>query len=264
MLPIDSFLQYPTDEIICAFSTKRSRMGVSKENYSSLNINPFCGDEPAAVAENTTLLANALSLPQSRIVLPRQVHTDKLAFIDNDFLSKNEDNRKNLLDGVDAVATGLCNVCVGVSTADCVPVLLYDKDHTFVAAVHAGWRGTVMRIAQTTIVKLCAMFNCRPENVMAVIGPSISMEAFEVGDEVYETFADNGFQMEGISRMIGGRWHIDLWESNRRQLIEAGVYDDNIHVAGICTFRNYQNFFSARRLTINSGRIYSGIFKKLL
>ena len=122
----------------------------------------------------------------------------------------------------------------------------------------------MMRITQTAVAKVCAMFNCRPENMMAMIGPSISMEAFEVGDEVYETFVGNGFQMEDISCRIGGRWHIDLWESNRRQLIEAGVYSENIHLAGICTFHNHQDFFSARRLTINSGRIYSGIFKKSL
>ena len=260
MLPIDSFLQYPTDENVCAFSTKRRGMGASKGKYSCLNVNPFCGDDPVAVAENMNLLANVLELPVSHIVLPHQVHTDKIAMIGNDFFDRNEDERKNFLDGVDVVATGLRNVCVGVSTADCVPLLLYDKGLSFVAAVHAGWRGTVVRIAQTAAVKVCEVFNCRPENMKAVIGPSISMDAFEVGDEVYEAFSVKGFRMDRISQRVGGRWHIDLWEANRRQLIEAGVNDENIHVAGICTFGNNNDFFSARRQTINSGRIFSGIF----
>ena len=260
MLPIDSFLQYPTDENVCAFSTKRRGMGASKGKYSCLNVNPFCGDDPVAVAENMNLLANVLELPVSHIVLPHQVHTDKIAMIGNDFFFFFLDERKNFLDGVDVVATGLRNVCVGVSTADCVPLLLYDKGLSFVAAVHAGWRGTVVRIAQTAAVKVCEVFNCSPENMKAVIGPSISMDAFEVGDEVYEAFSANGFRMNCMSQRVGSRWHIDLWEANRRQLIEAGVNDENIHVAGICTFGNNKDFFSARRQTINSGRIFSGIF----
>jgi copper oxidase (laccase) domain-containing protein len=107
-------------------------------------------------------------------------------------------------------------------------------------------------------------YECTPNNIVAVIAPGISMEAFEVGNEVYNTFNESGFPMEKIARLYptargGSKWHIDLWEANRLQLIECGIPERNISTAGICTYREHDRFFSARRLGIESGRIFSGI-----
>ena len=93
------------------------------------------------------------------------------------------------------------------------------------------------------------------------------MDAFEVGDEVYAEFSRAGFEMEKIARHYpaadgGEKWHIDLWEANRLQLIEAGIPSNRIEVAGICTWTRHREFFSARRLGINSGRIFNGIINK--
>ena len=93
----------------------------------------------------------------------------------------------------------------------------------------------------------------------AVVGPGISLESFEVGDEVYDEFGREGFPMEEIARRYGEKWHIDLWKANTLQLEGEGVRSENIEVAGICTYKNYDRFFSARRLSINSGRILTGI-----
>ena len=86
--------------------------------------------------------------------------------------------------------TNESNVCIGVSTADCIPILLYDTEHHAAAAIHAGWRGTVKHIVMKTIKEMGVVFNSVPQNLKAVIGPGISLDNFEVGDEVYEKFAN--------------------------------------------------------------------------
>ena len=105
------------------------------------------------------------------------------------------------------------------------------------------------------------------KDITAIIGPGISQDAFEIGDEVYDEFARAGFEMGKIARRYpaadgGERWHIDLWEANSRLLQQCGVERERIDIAGICTFTHHEEFFSARRLGINSGRIFSGIMAR--
>jgi YfiH family protein len=199
--------------------------------------------------------------------LPRQTHGNEVLVIDEEFISLGEDERVAALHGVDAVVTALPRTCIGVSTADCIPLLLHDTRLSIVAAVHAGWRGTVANIAAKCIEKMQERYGCQSKDITAIIGPGISLDAFEIGDEVYAEFSRAGFEMGKIARRYpaadgGERWHIDLWEANRLQLIEAGLSNDRIEVAGICTWTRHEEFFSARRLGINSGRIFNGIMLK--
>ncbi len=150
------------------------------------------------------------------------------------------------------------SLCIGVSTADCIPVLLYDAKHDAIAAVHAGWRGTVKRIVEHTIQHMQQVFATQPADLHAVIGPGISCNAFEVGDEVYETFRAAGFDMSAIS-CYKDKWHIDLKACNRLQLLHAGLQDENIQTTNVCTYTRFEDYFSARRLGLNSGRIFTGI-----
>jgi copper oxidase (laccase) domain-containing protein len=101
-------------------------------------------------------------------------------------------------------------------------------------------------------------FGTCPEDVSCIIGPGISGKAFEVGDEVYEAFEKAGFPMEQISKRYE-KWHIDLPECNRLQLVAAGIPEAQIAVSPVCTFQQSDTFFSARRLSIHSGRIFTGI-----
>ena len=150
------------------------------------------------------------------------------------------------------------SLCIGVSTADCIPVLLYDAKHDAIAAVHAGWRGTVKRIIEHTIQHMQQVFATQPADLHAVIGPGISCDAFEVGDEVYETFRAAGFDMSAIS-CYKDKWHIDLKACNRLQLLHAGLQNKNIQATNVCTYTRFEDYFSARRLGLNSGRIFTGI-----
>lgn len=185
----------------------------------------------------------ALGLRLEDLALPRQVHSDNVCWM-------REAGRP---EATDAVITDKPGLCVCVKTADCIPVLLYDTRQHIVAAVHAGWRGTVARIVQKTIKQMNPL---NPKGLHAIIGPGISLEWFEVGDEVYEAFKAAGFPMERIAKRLGC-WHIDLWEANRWLLEEMGVED--IFIEGTCT-RTSPDFYSARRETIDTGRNYNGIY----
>jgi YfiH family protein len=140
---------------------------------------------------------------------------------------------------------------------------LYDPIHQAIAAIHAGWRGTVARIVQKTIVAMNEAFDTEAENLKAIIGPGISQAAFEVGNEVYEAFQQAGSPMAEIATQYktpqSSKWHIDLWAANFIQLEEVGLPLASIQVSGICTFTEHERFFSARRLGIESGRIFNGI-----
>ena len=257
---------------VTAFSSTRHG-GVSRGQYAEFNINHYCGDDENNVAVNRQVLCEQLGIALAQLVYPHQTHGTTVRQIGREFISLPDNIRDMILDGVDAVTTDVPQVCIGVSTADCIPILLADSDHHAVAAIHAGWRGTVARIVRATIESMMKSFGTQPENLKAVIGPGISEKNFEVGDEVYKAFAEAGFDMNEIAkrypvmnRNSGNedkehpmRWHIDLWECNKRQLLECGLQDGNITVSGICTYDNVEDYFSARRLGTASGRIFTAI-----
>ena len=243
---------------VTAFSSTRHG-GVGKGNYASFNINYYCGDREEDIMANRKALCQLLGIDDSCLVYPHQTHGDVVKTIDSQWMEALSPAEKRYnLDGVDAVMTNLSGVCIGVSTADCIPILLYDGTHHACCAVHAGWRGTVKRIVQKAVEAMASTYGTSPQQLKAVIGSGISLKSFEVGDEVYEQFAQAGFDMARIACKYE-KWHIDLWECNKRQLMEVGVPETDIHVAGICTYIHHDDFFSARRLGINSGRIFSGI-----
>ena len=247
---------YDLGPSVTAFSTTRHG-GVSTGSYGTFNINGYCGDQPEAVAENRRLLAAALPVADVRhIILPHQVHDSVVKVIDEASLG-----RQDLLEGVDALMTRQTGVCIGVSTADCIPIIIYDPLQHCAVAVHAGWRGTVKRIVEKTVGLMVTDFGSDSSELRAVIGPGISLKNFEVGQEVYDEFQSAGFPMERIAVKYA-KWHIDLPLCNRLQLESAGVRAENIDEAGLCTYDRVDDYFSARRLGIASGRIYTGIVLK--
>jgi len=270
------------------FVTTR-RGGVSWGPYASFNCSPYTQDASIHVMQNQSQLLYLVQHPVRQLVLPHQVHGCEIQTIGADFLTRPQEEQRTLLEGVDALITREPGVCIGVTTADCVPVLLCDVKRRVVAAVHAGWKGTVKHIVALTMQRLHAQFGTEGPDVLAAIGPSISLSSFEVGDDVVEAFREAGFAVDALARRfpvshglsagtsssavvsssvdvsspaedyVSGKYHIDLWEANRRELLEAGVPAAQIETAGICTYQHYDQFFSARRLGIDSGRILSGI-----
>ena len=248
---------YNLGDGVTAFSSMRQG-GYSRGNYGEFNINCYCGDDQDAIRKNRVALCHLLDISDDHLLMPHQVHLTEMAVVDEAFLRKTAEERQQALEGIDALMTNIEEVCIGVSTADCIPVLLYDPEHRAVCAIHAGWRGTVKRITEQAVQKMIAVYGSRPADMVAQIGPGISLDSFEVGDEVYETFANEGFPMELISKKRD-KWHIDLPTCNRLQLESMGVPAQHISVSPVCTFKQTDSFFSARRLGINSGRIFTAI-----
>jgi len=238
--------------------------GISIGNYASMNLGEYCGDDPEAVRYNWKSLSNVFSIPFERIFTPFQIHGDVVRILDDEFLSLPEKEQRDSLHGVDALITDVPGVCIAVTTADCVPLLLYCPDKEVIAAVHAGWRGTVQKIAVKTVEMLVHEYGCDPNQIYVGIAPSISQDSFEVGEEVVDAFRLIGTDMAKVLNRNAetGKAHIDLWEANRLQLLSAGISSDRIEIAGICTFIHSDDFFSARRLGIDSGRMLSGIMIK--
>lgn len=257
MLGYGVLSSYPN--ISCFVTTRHG--GCSQGNYASFNCTPYTGDDTECVQRNQEILCSSLPQRPKALIIPYQTHDTKVLAIDEAFLQANKEERHTLLQGIDALITHEPGYCLCISTADCIPILLYDKEHQAIAAIHAGWRGTVNHILRHALGKMQALYGTDGKDIIACIGPGISLPAFEVGDEVYETFRENGFQMEYISewKPETHKYHIDLWAANRLQLLDFGVPSAQIETADICTFAQHEDFFSARRLGIKSGRILSGI-----
>lgn len=189
-----------------------------------------------------------------------QVHGCRVAIVDRPGMTREE------LEGYDALITHLPCVAIGVRTADCVPVLLYDPVRRVVAAVHAGWKGTVLHISQEVITAMAHDFECHPVDMKAVMGPAIGPDSFQVGEEVVTQFRESGFPMDDIWSFRGlsggmpmsGGHHIDLFKANRWLLERAGIPPDSIRICGIDTFTT-DAFFSARREGVRCGRIINSI-----
>lgn len=247
------------DEVV-SFSTTRHG-GVSKGKLATLNINPHRGDEPSAVAENLQAVAAEIGVQADKVIRLHQIHETHCLTVTDAFFSLSVTEQNEMEEGKDAVVTDCRNVCIGVHTADCVPILFYDPVHHAIGAAHAGWRGTVQRIAQHTLLKMTELYGTDPKELKAVVGPCISLKNFEVGQEVYDAFSAAGFPMERIARMYE-KWHINLPLCNQLQLEELGVPTTNIIQSGICTYDNASDFFSARILKEGFGTIYTGITLK--
>ena len=194
------------------------------------------------------------------VVTGHQVHGTRVAVVDRPDMTRGD------LDGYDALVTNLRGIAIGVRTADCVPILLFDPDKSVIAAVHSGGKGTVKRIVQKAIYTMKSQFGTEGKDLKAIIGPSIGPDSFQVGEDVVKYFKEQGFPLdkiwffnegEGSSEMYHGH-HIDLWEANRWLLEQSGVLKDNIQVCGIDTYTD-PSFYSARREGVNCGRIISAI-----
>lgn len=194
------------------------------------------------------------------VIQGHQVHGTRVAIIDRPDMTRED------LEGYDAFITDLPGVAIGVRTADCVPVLLYDPVHRVIAAIHSGWKGTVHMISREAIQVMEKEFNTYAYDLQAVIGPAIGPESFQVGEEVVKQFSEAGFPMSSVwsfqgesdGRPMSGGHHIDLWKANRWILAGCGVREDAIRTYAIDTYTD-TSFYSARREGIGCGRNINSI-----
>jgi hypothetical protein len=223
----------------------------TKQTFETLNPR-FTGDSRGIFENNRLLLAEKLMIKPEQLIFPRQTHTNCVAEI--------SDIPESEIKETDALVTNKTGICLCVQTADCVPILLFDHVNNVIAAVHAGWRGTVKKIAEIAVQKMVLKYNSSPENIVAAIGPSIGPEIYEVGDEVVEAvrkWIPNAEIL--LHKNSSGKFHFNLWEANRQVLLENGLKEKNIEILGECSFTQNNKYFSARKEGLDSGRMVSGI-----
>lgn len=169
------------------------------------------------------------------IYLPVQKHTGTVHVLDSDLGPV----------VADAVVTSRKNVLIGIRVADCVPVLMYDREKQIIGAVHAGWKGTAQRIIANTVKTMREEFGCSAGDISAAIGPSIRQCSYEVGEEVMGRVMEATGEGDYYSKN-GGKCSLDLSRANRIQALSAGVREGNIWQSGECTFCSHERFYSYR------------------
>jgi purine-nucleoside/S-methyl-5'-thioadenosine phosphorylase / adenosine deaminase len=194
-----------------------------------------------------------IQLGFNRVLLLRQVHGAHVAMV----------NRGEYTSGprpeADAAVTNEPSIAIGVRVADCAPILIGDRRQRVVGAAHAGWRGTVQRVAAATVAVMRERFGSRPDDLVAAIGPCLGVCCGEVGPEVLETFRQAGHDSDSLARWFtsgrGDRFQLDLPLANRDQLAAAGLPPSQIHVSGLCTKSFPEVFHSYRVRKDQAGRM---------
>jgi YfiH family protein len=177
-----------------------------------------------------------------------QVHGADVRVVKDESDARGPELARGETEYCDALITNAQHVLVGVKTADCVPILLGDARTQAVAAIHAGWRGTLALIIARTLERMRLEYDTRPEDVRAAIGPSALRCCYEVGHEVIEAFRSSFAEAdELLTPTREGHALIDLQRANRNQLIAAGIFSQHIHAAPLCTMCRTDLFFSYRR-----------------
>jgi polyphenol oxidase len=245
-LESEEFFKYPS--ILHGFCTRIG--GVSGGPFATLNVSPREGDPPEHVRENWQRLASALEIPCEQFFVVNQVHGEQFLIIEDAVSCHSIESRQ-----CDAIVTDQPGVAIGIKTADCAPVLLFDRQRQVIAAVHAGWRGTALGIAGKAVRVMAERFRTRPEDLSAVIGPCIGPCCYEVDRPVRDALSERG-DADRVLRPGGreGRWMLDLPLANRLQLEEEGVAPEMVSAAGICTCCRQDLFFSHRRDGAKTGR----------
>jgi YfiH family protein len=199
-------------------------------------------------------LARYFGIRETGIGSVRQVHGDSICVIG---ASGDEDISDR---ACDALVTNRKGLAITVRTADCLPILIWDEDKKVVAAVHAGWRGSLKAIASKTVLTMRSSFGSRPSDLRVGIGPAIGPCCYEVDGPVLEPLRDEFDYWKDVVRETGGgKGMLDLAGLNLRQLIASGVSADRIAVAGLCTFCHADRFHSYRRDGHSSGGMINGI-----
>lgn len=264
------------------FSTRRrgvSRAYSADDAPGELNLGFTETDHREAVESNRHLLTEAITgMPKIPIIPLRQFHSNLVVVADDPDLQR-ERPRK-----ADGIISALPGVLVAIQTADCIPVLVADRRQRIVAAFHAGWRGTVKRIVELGIGRMRLQFGCRPEDLVAAIGPGAAQCCYSVGEELLSEFESQFSYARQLFREvydsdpvrtkypmlfltqrapghspIGPQLHLDLIEANRRQLLDAGVKSSAISTTGGCTNCHTDLFFSHRASQGHAGRMMSVI-----
>jgi YfiH family protein len=237
------------ENVQAGFTTRNG--GVSRAPYNSLNLGYNTEDSLHNVEGNRSTFARAFDFQPHLLLTVRQVHGTDILVLDE----PNPDLSHFLSVECDAVITNQTGIMIGILVADCYPVLLFDSAMQAIAVVHVGWRGAAAGILGKTVQALQAGFGCRPERLLAAVGPGIGAHRYEVDRPVRDAFRKGTGHWEEIAEEIDlGKWRLDLKKSCLLQLQDVGVDPANIEAAAEDTCCHRELFFSYRRDHGKTGR----------
>jgi len=236
----------------CFFSRKN---GFSKGLYLSLNCGLGSGDKKENVLKNLNLVGRKIGYKGGVLITLNQIHSNKVIYFEN------ASSIKNKLPG-DAIVTKIKNVAIGILTADCAPILLYDHSKKIIGCIHSGWRGALNGVIRNTVKKFREL-NSNIENLIAVVGPCIGKESYEVKIDFYKRFVSQNLKYEEFFKKISDKKYIfDL-----RGFINNEISDSDIkHIENIemDTFSEKEFFYSYRRSQLNKEKDYGRCISVIL
>jgi len=212
--------------------------GKSKGIYQSLNCGPGSKDNKIDIKKNLRIVLNKFNKTSKKIFLVHQIHSNKFIFIDKKF----KNNKKKIK--ADAIITNQKKIPIGILTADCVPILIYDNNSKMIAAIHAGWKGAYKEIINK-VIKFMINKGCKSKNIHAVIGPSICQRSYNVKRNFLKKFLKKDKKNKIFFKNIKKVIYFDLPRYIKTQLKSNKI--STIDHINIDTFKEKNNFFSARR-----------------
>lgn len=225
--------------LIAAESTRHG--GVSPAPYQSLNLGFNTTDDSRHVEENRNRFFAALGIDPKQVATSHQVHGKEILNV----------TQPGRYDGYDALITNQANLFVGVSVADCVPILVYDAKNKAVAAIHAGWKGTVAQLVRLTLEAMQQQYHTNARDCFAYVGTCIDETSFEVGQEVADLFAPEFKRVDEFTQRI----FVNLRSANTKQLTTFGVPTAQIAISSFSTTLNNDDYFSHRHENGQTGRL---------
>jgi polyphenol oxidase len=228
----------PFKNVRAAQSTRLG--GYSLTPFESLNLGKSVGDDPEIVEKNRSQFFNDLGFENHQIALSHQVHGNEVLLVE----------KPGNYTGFDAQITNKKNIGLAVSIADCTPILIYDAENEAVAAIHAGWKGTVGQIVTKALAAMHENYGTKGKNCYAYIGACISYENFEVNADVADFFTENFKKYDAKKN----KFYVNLKAANKAQLIDFGVPENQIEISKFCTVGDNNLFFSHRKEQGKTGR----------
>ena len=239
------------------FSTRLG--GVSEGMWASLNLGVSRGDDPDHVRENYRRFFAAIGVEGGRLAMTNQIHGGAVRTVTTADLKA--DPYDKVTYEADGLMTDLPGVALVIYSADCIPILFYDPERRVIAAVHAGWRGTAAGIATAAVTWMKDVYGCRPENILAAIGPGIGPDCFETHEDVPNamTAALSTAVLQHIKIKENGKFSVDLKGVNAMRLEQAGLDPAHIAVSQVCTACDQERFWSHRRQGTSRGSMAAAI-----
>jgi hypothetical protein len=239
--------------LINFFSTRLG--GISKKSFDSLNLAFHNGDEFENVLYNRNLFFNLNGIKLENAVASIQTHSTNVKIVDKSMRGMGTKTLENAISDNDGMITNCTNTFLTAFYADCVPIYIYDKFNKVISLLHAGWKGTLGKISWSALNKMNSIYNTRPLDCTAVIGPSIGPCCYEIDEDVVFKFKEKAFNLTKIISCKNDHYLLNLWEANKQTLLEYGIPDNNIFISKLCTCCNNDIFFSYRGENGSTGRM---------